>query len=145
MLLPIFAPLVTPFLAIFPRALQLIPAFVPVLLKIIAALLTLLAPFVPGFTAIVDPVAPLAVAVLRALIPVRSLLGSGPGLSGARPIGGKLARTITKRGAESGPSANSRGCAKEVDRPLGRQLGWLVARSRRGVSAGGLCADGRFF
>ena len=76
MLLPIFASLVAPFLAIIARVLQIIPALVAIVFEFVAALLALFAPLVPGFTAVVDPIAPLVVTILRAITPVRTLLGA---------------------------------------------------------------------
>lgn len=73
MLLPVFTSLIAPFLAILPRALQLVPALVAILLEIVTSLLTLFASLVPRFVSTVDAIFPFAVAILRALTPVGSL------------------------------------------------------------------------
>jgi hypothetical protein len=73
MLLPIFAPLIPPILAILPCAFEFVPALVAIVLKILASLLTLLPAVGPRFVPIVHPTAPLIVAILRTLTPIRPL------------------------------------------------------------------------
>lgn len=142
MLLPIFAPLVAPFLAIFPRAFQLIPTLVTIFLEIIAACLPLFAPFVPGFTAVIDPIAPLVVAVLGTFAPVRSLLRPGSSFPSAWPIGRELTRTIAERGAKSSASANARGGAEKVARSFSGELRRFVTGPVSRVPARWLRASG---
>jgi hypothetical protein len=101
MLLPIFAPLIAPILAISTRALEFVPTLVAIVLEILAALLTLFAPVAPGFVAVVDTIAPLVVAILRPPTPVRPLFGASRPLARVRTFGWKLAWAITSSDASA--------------------------------------------
>ena len=114
MLLPVFAPLVAPFLAILPRALQLVPALVAILLEIVTSLLTLFAALIPGFVATVDAILPFAVAVLRALAPVGPLFWTGWPFARSRSVLAYATAPICERTPKSCTGAGTSGCTKKV-------------------------------
>ena len=143
MLLPVFAILVAPGLPVFARALEIVPALIAILLKVIARLLPLVGALVPCVVTAVHTLLPLVVSVLRALAPVRSLLGTHRAFAGsrpfadARPLCRKLGRTAGKCSPDGTTCRSASGDSQEIsDITAARALGGFGARTPCSSAAG---------